>query len=144
MVILYIDIEALREEPCLNTEHTDYNLEQHKLLVAKSKSGRVFYNTDYSKSFSVLHTTATIDHILELYSSLVIQWAPEQLFGTKLYAEDGAHTGYTSRDPNYPKYKTIWDDMPDTDLEGTRPPLLPHGIKTVNAAELNLTPESEV
>ena len=142
MKIVYIDIEALRKEPCLNTEHTEYNEHHYKLLVAKSKSGRVFYNADGSKSFSILHTTITIDPILELYSPLVIQWTPQELFGVKTY-EDGIHTGYTVRHPDYPKYKAIWDDIPrriDEDGNPVEVRLLPHGQKSLGnlLSELNL------
>ena len=133
MKIVCIDIAALRKEPCLNPEHPDYNEPQHKSLDAKSKSGRVFYNADRSKSFSVMQTTVTIDPILELYSPLVIQWTPQELFGVKNYDEDGIHTGYTGRHSDYPLYKSIWDDIPETSL-------LPHGQKSLGNLlnELNL------
>ena len=133
MIILYIDILKLRKEPCLNHGHPDYNEQHHNLLMDKSRSGRVFYNAAGSKSFSVLHTTATIDPILELYSPLVIQWTPQELFGVKTYDEDGIHTGYTGRHSDYPLYKSIWDDIPEVSL-------LPHGQKSLGRLlnELNL------
>ena len=133
MKIVYIDIEALRKECCLNTEHPEYNERHHVLLVAKSKSGRVFYNADRSKSFSIHQTTVTIDPILELYSPLVIQWTPQELFGVKTYDDGGTHTGYTPRHADYQKYKAIWDDIPETSL-------LPHGQKSLGSLlnELNL------
>ena len=126
-------------------EEDDPDSKKPKKIKKAAKTGRIFYSNkkkkDADKSFSILTDTNGLDELIEANPDIVEVCSVDELLGIAQYDDDGEFTGYTPRHPLYTVYKLIWDNIPDTDEEGTRPPLLPHAILAQgNSDQLNMEP----